>query len=139
MIYLDGSALLALLRTEEPQVGIQGAWERADRRVTSSIAYVEVRARLAEVRAAGRFSAALLQQALHRFEELWRDIGAVEPTPAIIGRAGDIATDGPISALAALHIATAELMFEDIEAFVTTERRVAEAARRIGLRVLGTS
>jgi hypothetical protein len=131
--------MLALLRLEGVPPEIEAAWESADRVTSSAITYIEVRASLSEVRSFGRFSASMLVTALARFESQWAQVATQPLTGAILGRAGDLVPDRPLQAVAAIHVASAEAMLEDLACFVTGSDLTRQAAGMLGVPIVGGS
>lgn len=122
MIYLDTSAFLRLIRDEEGSTALRGyIGERGDL-VSSTLLVVEARRgvlrrdprRLPEVDAA-----------LDRVDVL-------EMSDAVIESASRL-PDPLLRSLDAIHLATALLIREDVDALLTYDDRLAEAARTHGI------
>ncbi len=123
-VYLDASALVKLV-APEPETEAVGLFLTDYRlQVTSVIATVEVRRAVARRPGVppGRVDDVLGRTA----------VLALEP-PVIEGAA----TIGPatLRTLDAIHLASAAELGEDLEAFVTFDRRLADAARALGMPV----
>jgi len=123
--YVDASALAKLLVAEEDSPAMERWYVESDRAVTNRVGVIETRRAVA--RRSSPLQGDLVDQTLASVE-------IVELDPAISQRA---ATIGPSSlrTLDAIHIATA-LEVGPIDAFVTYDDRLAEAARVVGLPVV---
>ena len=123
--YVDASALVKLLVDESGSPGMARWYVEAERVVSSRIGIVETR-RAVERRAVDT-DTGLVDRVLSSVEIFELD--------ADIGRAA--ATVGPsaLRTLDAIHLATA-LAIPGIEAFVTYDDRLADAARALGLPVI---
>lgn len=130
MIYLDSAALVKLVR-EEAETAALVSWlnERAGQRLVAS-ALVEVE----------------VPRALRRSEP-----GVLDAVAATLARLDRIEMDAAVRATAAayvdphlrsldaVHLATAEQLVasgKDVSAFVTYDKRLAEAARAVSLTVV---
>ena len=123
--YVDASALTKLLLEEVESSAMLRWYVEAERVVTNRIGIVETR------RAVARRQPDVDDE---RFELLSRSIETFE----LNARIGQVAaTIGPASlrTLDAIHLATA-LAIGGIDAFVTYDDRLADAARSIGLPVV---
>lgn len=124
LTYADASALVKLV-VEEPESGAMNRWFVESTRVlTSRIGVVETR------RAASRRD----HDAEHR-EAVVRDVEVIDLDPAIAGVAAAIAP-AAIRTLDAIHLATALALVPELDAFVTYDDRLADAARALGLPVV---
>jgi uncharacterized protein len=124
LTYADASALVKLV-IEEPETPAMNRWfVEATRVVTSRVGIVET------CRAAARRPHDPDQR-----EAVVRDVEAVELSPAIAGVAAAL---GPLTVrtLDAIHIASAMALGSELDAFVTYDDRMAEAARALGLPVV---
>jgi predicted nucleic acid-binding protein len=133
--YLDASAIVKILLREADAEAARSLWRSAERRTTSVVAYVETRAAIAAAvrdrRLAERFVAS------RRAELDWR-WGEVEPVgldDALLRVAGAVADREGLRALDAIHLATALYLGASRTVFVTWDRRLADAAGRLGLAV----
>ncbi len=124
MIYLDSSALLKLVRREDETAAL-GDWLdlRPDQPVvTSELGRVEV------LRAARRIGG----QALAEARAVVADLDLVPLDRAAQDVACDIG-DPPLRSLDALHLASALLLGKELTALIAYDRRLAGAARAVGL------
>ncbi|OHU90861.1 type II toxin-antitoxin system VapC family toxin [Mycobacterium talmoniae] len=125
MIYLDASALITLV-TERPNVAELNdflARHAEFRGVTSTVGLVET------VRNCGRIGSFP-----NLMDQLLRDYDELQVTADIRDRAANL--PGALTALEAIHVATAEALGEDLVALVTYDSAMATVARSIGLPVV---
>ena len=121
--YVDASALVKLVADEPGSMAMHRWFIEAERVLTSRVGAIETRRAAARVaHEAGRVDAVL------------DPIELIELDEAIANRA---ASAGPVGlrTLDAIHLATA-LEIGPIDAFVTYDDRLADAARLIGLPVV---
>ena len=121
-VYLDASALVKLVAPEAESDAMASFVAKHRSQSTSIVGLVEVR------RAAGRrpgVTDARVEDVLERVVGI-----AFDPDVAVAA-----ATIGPPSlrTLDAIHLASAAALGADLEAFVTYDRRLAEAARALGM------
>lgn len=122
--YVDASALVKLVLVEPESPAVYRWFTEAPRIATSRLGVVET------VRASSRRE----HDPAHR-DQLLRDVEVIDLDPAIAGVAAAIAPPA-IRTLDAIHLATALALMPELDAFVTYDDRLAEAARRIGLPVV---
>ncbi|MBA3235401.1 MAG: type II toxin-antitoxin system VapC family toxin [Chloroflexi bacterium] len=122
--YVDSSALVKLVVVEVESVPMLRWYVEADRVVTSRIGVIETQ------RAAGRYphDPADLRRLLASLE-------IIELDPRIGDQAAAV-EPALLRALDAIHLATAREIGGDLEAFVTYDDRLADAARTMGLPVV---
>ena len=122
--YLDASAIVKLVVQEAESDALHRWYVEARRLVTSRIGVVET------LRAAAR----VVHDRAH-LARVITDLEIVEFTPEIAAVAASVG--GPrLRTLHAIHVATALAMAPDIDAFVTYDDRLGEAARNLGLPVI---
>lgn len=122
--YVDASAIVKLV-LEEPETPAMARWfVEATYAMTSQVGVVETR------RAAARRP----HDAEHR-ELVLRDLEVLEFTPAIAAAAASVQPPST-RILDAIHLASALAIASELDAFVTYDDRLAEAARRLGLPVV---
>lgn len=123
-VYVDASALARLLVDEEEGNALRAFLAPFARQVTSIVGRVEVERTVAR-RAPSR---------LYEVAGLLDDLVIVGLEPQI---AAASATIGPpaLRTLDAIHLASAAALGSDLEAFVTYDRHLAEAARDRGMPV----
>jgi uncharacterized protein len=123
-VYVDASAIVKLV-LEEPETPAMQRWfVEATYAVTSRVGIVETR----------RATSRRPHDQVHR-EHVLRDVEVLELTPAIAASAAVIQPPG-IRTLDAIHLASALAIAADLDAFVTYDDRMAEAARNLGLPVV---
>jgi predicted nucleic acid-binding protein len=120
--YADASALVKLVIAEPGSVAMHAFVATFDEVVTSQVGIIE--SRRAAVRRSG--SVGLLDSVLAA-------VGAVELDAAIAATAA-ILEPSNLRTLDAIHLATALSLYH-VDAFVTYDTRLAEAARAVGLTV----
>lgn len=122
--YADASALVKLV-VEEPDSRAMNRWfVESSRVMTSRVGLIET------LRASGRRA----HDPAHR-EQVIRDIEVLELNPAISIVAAQLKPEG-LRTLDAIHVASALALGSELDAFVTYDDRMAEAARAIGLPVV---
>ena len=126
-VYLDSSALVKLIQVETETAALREflADRRGLARATSALARVEV------VRAVTVADRAAVRQArllLARLHEVTMD-------RSLLDRAGALMTDAPLRSLDAIHLASALMLGSTLDAVVTYDARMANAATELGLPV----
>jgi len=127
--YVDSSAIVKLVAEEDESAALR-TWVEADVTcVTSRVTTVEV------PRALSRKGRVAVERAGRGLDEALRSIGILEldgPT------AEQAATTGPpaLRSLDAIHLASAMTIASELDAFVTYDLRLADAARDVGLTVV---
>lgn len=124
LTYADASALVKLV-VEEPESRAMNRWFVESTRVTTSrLGLIEM------LRASARRD----HDPAHR-EQLVRDVGVIELSPTISVAAASL-QPAILRTLDAIHVASALALGAELDAFVTYDDRMAEAARAIGLPVV---
>jgi hypothetical protein len=123
-VYVDASAMAKLLVGEREGDDLRAFLAPVARQVTSIVGRVEVE------RTVARRAPARLAHVAGLLDDLV--IVGLEPEIAAVA-----ATIGPatLRTLDAIHLASAAALGVDLEAFVTYDRRLAEAARALGMPV----
>lgn len=127
MIYLDASALVKLVFDEEESESL-ASWLRECReapKLTSALSMVEV------VRTCRRVDAATVVEATRRLAGL-DQIPISTRVVALAADAGDVRLRG----LDAIHLASAQLVRDDLSAFVAYDERLRSAAAAEHLEVV---
>ena len=122
--YVDASALVKLVLVEPESPAVYRWFTEAPRIATSRIGIIET------VRASSRRE----HDPAHR-DQVLRDVEVIDLDPAIAGVAAAIAPSA-IRTLDAIHLATALALMPELDAFVTYDDRLADAARALGLPVV---
>ena len=132
-VYLDSSALVKLVVTEAGSAALRHLVADATGFASSALAQVEVRR-------------AISRQAIpRRSPDLARDVERVLGDVSLVSIDEDIlrtaASVEPVAlrSLDAIHVATALRLGRELDALVTYDERMAEAARDCGLEVLSPS
>ncbi len=124
LTYADASALVKLV-VEEPESRAMNRWFVESTRVTTSrLGLIET------LRASARRD----HDPAHR-EQLVRDVEVIELSPTISVAAASL-QPAILRTLDAIHVASALALGAELDAFVTYDDRMAEAARAIGLPVV---
>jgi hypothetical protein len=122
--YLDASAMVKLIVEEPESESLHRWYVEAERLVASRLGIVET------VRASAR----RVFDARHR-DRILTDMEIVE-LDAAIARIAESLEPPALRTLDAIHLATAISLLPAIDAFVTYDDRLAEAARAVGLPVV---
>jgi predicted nucleic acid-binding protein len=122
--YLDSSALVKLVVAEPESAPLAKHLRARPQRVTCALARVEV------VRAVRGHGAAATGRARRLLERLV----LVRIDDALLDAAAEL-RGPPLRSLDALHIAAAQELGDELGELVTYDRRMAEAATALGLRV----
>ena len=132
--YLDTSALVKLLlRDEDDGASARALIEAMDVSFTSRIAYPEARAALAAARRAGWFTPRAYPSALRDLDRAVGSFRIVELSPALARAAGEVAERYSLSALDAVHLASALALGGSSTVVVTWDRTLVSAASAAGL------
>jgi predicted nucleic acid-binding protein len=124
-VYLDASAIVKLLADEPGSAELVAYLETRPLRVVSRIAEVEVR------RAVARLDGPFDQD---RLAGVFAALTIVELDASLAPAAGRL-SPSLLRTLDAIHLATALELLSDLEAFVTYDQRLAEAATAAGMTV----
>lgn len=121
--YVDASALAKLVLDEPDGPAMRRWWVEAEHVYTSRVGVVEIR------RAVARWD--------RDVDATWvlRHVAIVEIDATIAERAAVLAPPA-LRTLDAIHLATAVALHGEIDAFVTYDARMADAARSLGLPVV---
>ena len=122
--YADASALVKLVVSEAGSTGVFRWFIEAERIASSRIGLIET------IRASSRRD----HDPVHRAAVL-AEVDVIELDAAIAAVASTVAP-AVLRSLDAIHLATAMALAPELDAFVTYDDRLAEAARAIGLPVM---
>jgi uncharacterized protein len=125
LIYVDTSALLRIVFPDSTSPAVERLVDDPAAALISS-ALLAVEARRGTLRRAPR--------RLPRTDQLLGRVELVEISDAVVESAGRL-PDPVLRSLDAIHLATALLIREDVEALLTYDDRLAAAAREHGLEV----
>lgn len=134
--YLDSSVLLRVILGQK---GRLREWPSIQEGVASALAEVECLRTLDRLRHRGDLAdsdVATRREAVYR---LLDEMTVVDPTRAVLGRAGEPLAS-PLGSLDAIHLATALVWRESTGTdliFATHDEALATAARSMGFQVLG--
>jgi predicted nucleic acid-binding protein len=127
LLYLDASALVKLVVREAESAALSSELVDWPAQVSSIVSEVEV------PRVARR--ASLAAEVIARADRVVRQLGTVLLTEEVAREAARIAPLG-LRSLGAIHLASALSLGADLGAFVSYDRRLAEAAESAGLKTL---
>ena len=123
-VYLDASAIVRIVADEPGRSATVAFLREHDTRITSVLSEVEV-ARAVALKRAGAVPAATA---------FLEDLITVGLDRLIVARASSLAPPS-LRTLDAIHLATAMELGRELDAFVTYDDRLGEAARSLGLAV----
>lgn len=130
--YLDASALVKLATHEVETDALRAHLEQYSTHATSRLATVEV------PRALARKGTASVITAESAWQETIERLVVIELTDEI-ARAAASAEPVTLRSLDAIHLATALAVGPELDAFVTYDVRLADAAKSVGLTVVAPS
>jgi len=138
ILYADSSSLAKLYIEEEGSAETKEATRRAQRVVSSLVAYAELRAALARARSNTRINEDEFRLARARLDADWRAMLVIDVSNMIVERAGDLADRYLIRGFDAIHLASAQQVRElnagEVQ-FSTADRRLGDAAVAEGFSV----
>ena len=123
-VYLDSSALVKLVVAEQESAALVAHLRDRPNRASCALARVEV---LRAVRAHGRPAIDRARQLLARVSLLRLDDVLLDRAAALDGAA--------LRSLDAIHLAAAQTIGDGLAELITYDRRMTDAAKRIGLPV----
>lgn len=121
MVYLDSSALVKLVVLERESRALRAYLRSDPDRISCGLARTEV---LRAVRPSGPVAVAAARRVL-------RSVDLIRLDDALLDAAGMLEPLG-LRSLDAIHLAAAQLVAPALRAFVTYDRRMAEAAATLG-------
>ncbi|MCL5258264.1 MAG: type II toxin-antitoxin system VapC family toxin [Firmicutes bacterium] len=139
IVYLDTSALVKLYIDEAGAPIVRRAAREAELMATSEIAYVEMRAALARRHREGDLSARGHRRVLESLHADWAEMFVLSLGGALIKDAGNVAERYRLRAYDAIHLASALLLRERIDAvpvFACWDDDLSAAAAKAGLQLL---
>lgn len=124
-LYLDGSAVVKLVRDERETCGLRRRLEQTPVHSSSLLLQVEV---LRAVETLGVASVGKARQIL-------REITLLDLDRWVAEQAATLRVEPFLRSLEAIHVATARRLGADLTALITYDRRIADAARQLALPV----
>lgn len=125
-VYLDSSAIVKLVARETESNALRRFLRRrAERRVTSALARVEV---VRAVAAAGPEAIAQARRQLARVDQLTVDRD-------LLDAAATLAPGTMLRSLDAIHLAAAQSLGAELSSVITYDRRMQESAAALGIAV----
>jgi predicted nucleic acid-binding protein len=137
--YLDASAIVKILLREADAGVARSLWRTAERRTTSVVAYVEARAAMAAAVRDRRLAPVAVEALRLELDRRWRQCQPVALDDRLLSLAASVGDREGLRALDAIHLATALYVADARTLFVTWDRRLADAAIRLGLAVAPAS
>ncbi|HEY9515511.1 MAG TPA: type II toxin-antitoxin system VapC family toxin [Gemmatimonadaceae bacterium] len=130
--YIETSALLSALLEQEPAA--KRELRAAGHRVTSALTVAESYRAIVRARASGRLDAAQERAVVRALQTFLARCDLVAVTDDVLARAGRPFPAEPIRTLAAIHLATADILGDPppLVTIVTRDARVRENARAMG-------
>lgn len=118
-----------------------GCWREFSDRVTSRVAYVEVRAALAAANRAGRVADDELIKSRIAFEAIWSRIDVIECEKELVTKAGAVAEKRALRGFDAVHLESAlEADTDDTTVLMLTwDNDLARAAYDSGISTIRTT
>lgn len=132
-LYVDSSALLRVYLDEPDAERFEALLTADPAWTTAGVTLVEVRRNLAQ-----RLASSDRGEALRQFLADWRRTAVVELDETTCGMAADLAEVTGVRSLDALHLAAAQRLGGAALTFLTADARQAQAARSLGLTVVGS-
>ena len=123
--YLDSSAIVKLAVREPESLALRRYLRRRQPLVSSALARTEV---LRALLPAG-------DEAVARGRSVLQRLDLVRVNDRVLNAAG-VLSPAELRSLDAIHLATAQLVGEDLGALITYDNRMATAAKRLGLRIV---
>jgi predicted nucleic acid-binding protein len=123
--YLDSSAVVRLVVAEPESAALRAHLRRRRPLVSSALARTEVLRALLPVG----------EIALSRAHEVLRRLDLVRINDRVLDAAG-ILQPAQVRSLDAIHLATAQLLGDDLGQVITYDDRMADAARSLGLKTI---
>jgi predicted nucleic acid-binding protein len=124
-VYLDSSAIVKLVVAEPESRALRAHLRRRRPLLSSALARTEV---LRALLPAGAI-------AMSRGREVLRRLDLVRVNDRVLDMAGTL-EPAQVRSLDAIHLATAQLLGEDLSQIITYDDRMADAARSLGLKTM---
>lgn len=122
--YLDSSALVKLVVTENESAALEKALIAVENLVSCNLARVEI------IRAARQKGRAVVEKA----RRLLANVELIQLDDELLDLAAEL--EGPLRSLDAIHLAAALELGDELEAVVTYDAQMARAAKSLGLTVV---
>jgi len=136
VLYFDTNAFVKLVVEEEGSELAVELWDAADAVFSSRLTVPEARAALSASFRQGRIDDSGLTTAVHEWSAYWHTVRTVELSAAVAAAAGALAHRHSLSGADAVHLASALALLDADAVFVSWDRRLSDAARAAGLRVV---
>ena len=135
IVYFDSSAFVKLVVDEDGSDLAAALWDGCDAAVSSRLAYPQVRAALSAAGRLDRLSRPDLRRAVTAWEGCWAATRAVELTPVVTARAGDLAAQHALRGADAIHLASLLALGGDDTVMAVWDLRLRVGARSAGVRL----
>lgn len=139
LAYFDTSALVPLVIAEPTSRHCTQLWDDVDVIVTTSLAYVEVHAALAQAARHGRLSTAEHASSLNAFQTRWDDLIHIPPSDALVKRAATLSARRALRGYDAVHCATALAVASEDFAAISGDRDLLRAWNALGVATIDTT
>ncbi len=136
LLYFDTNAFVKLVIDEVGSELAGEMWNAADVVASSPLTVPETRAALAASFRRGDIDRAALTDAVHHWSRCWHVVRTVELTTEVTAAAGALAERHALSGADAVHLASALALRDGNVVMATWDRRLSDAARAAGLRVV---
>jgi len=136
--YFDTSALVPLLIDEPSSASCRRAWNDESVVTSSSLAYVEVHAALAQATRMDRLSTDEHRRAVQAFEVLWGDVAQIAPGAAVLRSAAVVTASHALRGYDAVHCASALAAASDDFVAVAGDHALLRAWSDLGIPVVDT-
>jgi len=138
ILYLDTSALVKLFIDEPGTTVVANTLNDASAVFTHIIAYAEAHAALAKAFRMRRITEERLVAYKAALENYWENLEVILPNMACIKQAGHLAEAHGLRGYDSVHLAAAELIFDQNTAFAFAcfDRHLNQAASALGMQIL---
>lgn len=139
ILYLDTSAFVPLMISEQSSPLCADLWERADRVVTVRLTYVEACAALAMAHRLDRVTAEQVVAGRVLLDELWSAVDIIEFDPPLMSSAAAASASQGLRAYDAVHCAAAAELGADGAVAAAADARLLQAWSAVGLTAIDTN
>jgi len=139
ILYLDTSAVVKAYVEEEHSSEVRRSMKSASASASHRIAYVEARAAFARLQREQVLNEAGWNILKDEFKADWKNYLLIDTTSELLERASEFAEAFALRAYDSVHLAAAQLLYEDAEepvVFACYDRKLNQAANILGLDLL---
>lgn len=137
--YFDTSALVPLAIEESSTEYCNWLWNDADTLVSSTLAYVELHAALAQATRQRRLTDSGRLQSIDTFEARWEDILRIPPSDDLLRIAAQLSAQHALRGYDAVHCATAVAAASNDFVAVSGDRDLLRAWNSLGIATIDTA